>query len=133
MLACSVESQGSTTDYAEHARHGDQTATDGTINLAEEPNSFTGNVHGAPEVGLKNRAGHLVWRSLYFSQHCEACTIEDDIDATEGLMTLVKGVHNIDSLGNIELQNKQMVGRVLTLEMVEHFRFAQGCNCDVAL
>lgn len=133
MFASSVEAQGCTADNAEHARDGDQTATNGIVYLAEESNGFTSNVHGAPEVGLKNRAGHLVWRSFDFSKHSEACIAEDDIDATEGLITLVKSVQDIALLRNVELQNKQVVGRVLLLEIFEYFRSTQGCDRDVAL
>lgn len=108
----------------------DASASD-RVHLPEEPDRFLKDMHRSPEIHGKHGLSDVIRRALDFSEDGVASVAHDDVEAAEDFLRLLERGEDVVADGDIDLEDKQLLGRVLPLEVREHLGFAEGGDGDV--
>lgn len=119
--------------HARHARHHQQPPALHIIGLPKHPNCFSHHPHRAPEIDLKQRARLRVVARLDLRAKRRACVVVHDVHAAERRHGACECSGDFGRLGNVEWEDEELGGRVLSLQGRELGGVAEGRDGDVAL
>lgn len=85
-----------------------------------------------PRIDLELQACSVVWRALDLAHHAKAGIVHDDVEATEDVICALERVENVLRLCDVQLEDEQLFGRVLSGEVGERFWLAACRDGDVA-